>query len=207
MVKPVEKPNTKLNEDVEEYDAENLTQDVEKYEQRFSKLKTVDARAASVDYNFPLLRKFLAVLAVHEARLDAHEEAIESLADDLDLDDEVQDALSAGGAAIARLSDLLDEVVVTAGFYDVVKGEGLRATAKCPPGIRQKYEGIADDVREVVEQIGEALTDLRERQTEDEPDGVPAVRIEPGGGSDTSGLPVSPVTSAARTSEGEGNHA
>ena len=96
--------------------------------------------------------------------LGDHDESFEDLSETLEQalanggfgDDAVAGVLEGAQEAITKLAELLDQVMVASGFYVVVPGKGLKAE-KVPPQIKSAYEGILNDLPQVVTDIQGAL--------------------------------------------------
>lgn len=156
MVKAVE---AKKDGD-EEISVEEVIKDVARYEKNFSKLGHVEGKILGTGYLFPLVRKLLELFEYHEAYLSGLDDACERLALGFDVLNEAEGALTEAGETLTKLAALLDEVCVHAGFFTVVKGVGLKVEPKCPPAVKAQYEVLSNDVREVMEQVTDALESI-----------------------------------------------
>lgn len=175
---------------------------LQKYEDRLSKANHVDGKQLALNYVFPLLRKLAG--AVGET-LAAHEGAIDDLADALANDGDV---LVQARDTIVMLSQLLDETMVTAGFYTATD-KGLQDTGKAPAELRAKFVEAAGQVVATMQAIEE---DLNGEDEEDEIESDGAGGAEEGAaGASAAAAPVAVAAAAPAAREPdaviEGNNA
>jgi hypothetical protein len=138
---------------------------LQKYEDRLSKANHVDGKQLALNYLFPLIRKLAG--AVGEA-LAEHEEAINDIEDALQNDGDV---LAQARDTIVMLATLLDETMVTAGFYTATN-KGLQDTGKAPAELRAKFVDAAQQVVATMQAIEEELNGEDEEDAEVESDGA-----------------------------------
>lgn len=123
---------------------------LQKYEDRLSKANHVDGKQLALNYLFPLIRKLAGTVG---ETLAAHEEAINDIEDALTNDGDV---LSQARDTIVMLATLLDETMVTAGFYTATN-KGLQDTGKAPAELRTKFVEAAQQVVATMQAIEEEL--------------------------------------------------
>lgn len=138
---------------------------LQKYEDRLSKANHVDGKQLALNYLFPLLRKLAGTIG---DTLAAHEEAIGDIEDALTNDGDV---LTQARDTIVMLSALLDETMVTAGFYTATN-KGLQDTGKAPAELRAKFVEAAGQVVATMQAIEEELNAEDEEDDEIESDGA-----------------------------------
>lgn len=179
---------------------------LQKYEDRIGKANHVDGKQLAINYFFPLIRKLAG--AVGET-LAAHEEAINDIEDAITNDGDV---LAQARDTIVMLATLLDETMVTAGFYTATN-KGLQDTGKAPADLRAKFVEAAQQVVATMQAIEEELNaeDEEDEVDANDTDGEEAVS-QPAGGSTSAaaGAVVATVASPAREPDAiivEGNNA
>lgn len=129
---------------------EDFATALQKYEDRIGKANHVDSKQLALNYLFPLIRKLAG--AVGET-LAEHAQAIEDIEDALSSDGDV---LVQARNAIMLLSGLLDETMVTAGFYTATP-QGLKDTGKAPEALRAKFVEAATHVVAAMQAIEDEL--------------------------------------------------
>lgn len=144
---------------------------LQKYEDRLSKANHVDGKQLALNYVFPLLRKLAGT--VGEAFAD-HEAAINDIEDALQSDGDV---LAQARDTIVMLSALLDETMVTAGFYGVTD-KGLQDTGKAPAELRARFVEAAQQVVATMQAIEDELNGEDEEDTEIESDGADGAKTD-----------------------------
>lgn len=129
---------------------EDFATALQKYEDRIGKANHVDSKQLALNYLFPLIRKLAG--AVGET-LAEHAQAIEDIEDALSSDGDV---LVQARNTIMLLSGLLDETMVTAGFYAATP-QGLKDTGKAPEALRAKFVEAATHVVAAMQAIEDEL--------------------------------------------------
>lgn len=159
------------DDDGDEREPTDLEVSIAKFEARFSGLKHIDAKDGILQYMFPLLRALAKQQGDVEDVVDGHEQEIEDLHTSFDAGalvggDQQIDALDLAFRTMAELGAILDETMVTAGFYTVNKDTGgLEPTKKVPSRLHVKYTTISTEIGKTVAIMQVAM---RARQAEAE---------------------------------------
>lgn len=165
------KKKARVEDDEDRRDSTQLEVDVAKYEREFLNLKHVDVKDAMSRFVFPLLRALAKNQGDVADLVEGHETEIGDLHTAFDAGalgvegDQQVDALALAFQTMAALGGLLDEVMVTAGFYIVNKDGVPEATKKVPRGLNSRYMAMTEQVGKTIAIIQVAL---RARQEEEE---------------------------------------
>jgi len=132
---------------------------ISKYAARLTQMKHIDAKDLALNYIFPLLTRLAKESGDHAELIADLTEAVAEDGFDFDaLAETFENALG----TIVKLAQLLDETMVTAGFYTVSKN-GLVATDKLPTNLRESYEAVGAQGLDAVRDIQEAMQAIEER--------------------------------------------
>ncbi len=141
-------------------DTTELEVSISKFEARIFAGKHIDGRDLAINYFFPLLKKLAKESGDQEKQIEELFTAVEDL-DSAGSDD--LETLESARDMILKLSLLLDQTMVHAGFYRVSKA-GMKATDKIPAELRAAYEQIGGEVREVVADVQDAIQSYAEEE-------------------------------------------
>ncbi len=146
---------------------------IAKFLKRLLDRNTISAIDLGKDFVFPLLKKLAKQLGDHEDQLISLTEEVEAIgqatiaASSSDVFEDARDAL-------LKLANLIDKVMVHAGFLEVIKDVGLKPTEKMPEELKKEYEETIGEVVSVAGSIQEALnTLLNPAGSEPDVSGVP----------------------------------
>lgn len=129
----------------------------------------IEARSLGQDYIAPLFRSLLVKLDELEQNVATNAANIETLAQAVESDPDVE-LLQDCRDVIIKLSALLDETMVAAGFFAATP-QGLQSTGKAPGDLGTRYLDLGPEVVELVTDIEEQINAADE--DDDGPDGDP----------------------------------
>ncbi len=153
---------TKQDDNAEQVAPTDIEVQIAKFERRLADKKHIDAKDLGIGFIFPLLRK----LAKGQGDL---EEQVADVIERLESDADMVSILEAARDAIFKLSSLLDQSMVAAGFY-IVENNALKATDKVPAELRGAYEAIGREVQPVVVDIQAAIEDIENGEEDEDPE-------------------------------------
>lgn len=137
----------------------DFIQKLERFQNNVAAQKHVDGKQLAINFFFPLLRSFAESTAEQFAEQSLAIAELESMIT-------APDSLEAARDLIVFLAGLLDETMVTAGFYQVTP-QGLKDTEKAPPELRAKYLQAGEQINDVIALIEDDLTRDEDDEGED----------------------------------------
>jgi hypothetical protein len=149
----------------------DVQRELRKFATRLSTLKHIDGKALGLDYIFPCLEMLARAVTEHDEQIEGLHDAVEDIANgDVEL-------LTAARDMILKLTSLLDEVTVAAGFF-TVSSAGMTDTGKLDAlglegkTLRRKLLEMGPEVGGVVAEIQGAIDSANtgEDDTEDDDD-------------------------------------
>jgi len=148
---------------------QKLVDKINKLEKRVQ--SGIEAKSLGQDYVAPIFRSLLVKIEELEQGIAVNAANIETVAQSIESDPDIE-LLQDCRDVIIKLSALLDETMVAAGFF-AVGPQGLKSTGKAPGELATRYLDLGPEVVELVTDIEEQINAADEDEDDDGPDGDP----------------------------------
>jgi hypothetical protein len=146
---------------------------INKWATKLAGKKHIDALDVALNYIFPILLKMAKESSEQANDIQGLSDEIAELAEHGGDTDTLIDAFESARDMLIKISGILDQTMVAAGFYSVTSA-GLVATDKIPADLRAVYESLGKDANQTSADITEAIEMLEaeaEEEDEDDEDG------------------------------------